>query len=43
MPLQTKRDNELTRQVDEVFDIPDLNDKNKDRFLGNQQNEEEEK
>lgn len=43
MPLQTKRNDELARQVDKVFDIPDLNDKNKDRFLGNQQNEEEEK
>ncbi|WP_370398725.1 hypothetical protein [Weissella sagaensis] len=34
MPLQTKRNDELTRQVDELFDIPDLNDKDKNRFLG---------
>ncbi|SCC09167.1 hypothetical protein [Weissella bombi] len=40
MPLQTKRNDELTRQVDEVFDIPDLNDKDKDRFLGKNSHEE---
>lgn len=43
MPLQTKRNDELSRQIDEAFDIPDLKDKNKDRFLGNNKDEEEEK
>lgn len=40
MPLQTKRNDVLSKQFDEMFDIPDLQDNQKDRFLGKQEQED---
>ena len=40
MPLQTKRTDELSKQFDDLFVVPDVKDDNKDRFLGKKDEEQ---
>ena len=40
MPLQTKRTDELSKQFDDLFVMPDVKDDNKDRFLGKKDEEQ---
>ena len=40
MPFQTKRTDELSKQFDDLFVMPDVKDDNKDRFLGKKDEEQ---
>ena len=40
MPLQTKRTDELSKQFDDLFVMPEVKDDQKDRFLGKKEEEQ---
>lgn len=40
MPLQTKRTDELSKQFDDLYVMPEVKDDQKDRFLGKKDEEQ---